>query len=296
MTTDPRLERYLSTLEKALMPFPASDRAEIITEIKSHVLAALDRDPETRLDTILASLGEPETVANRYLLERGMKPTKTSISPIVKWLVIGFLGTFAMTLLFGGFLISHFGSLIKIDGDKDRVQMLGGLIDIDSGKNRVSIGDDSGSAFAGETKTTLGDSIHIKFANGKFEITNSGEQKLAWACSGEGAPLKTVSIQNQTAELDFSANHSIKCKIAVPPGAHLRLNGDNGKIDFNSPHFEIDASLENGKVLFSSASDAHYKFDLSAQNGKIDNFKSSTEADAHLIKIHLNNGKILNED
>src|SRR6187549_1830430 len=102
MTGDPRLESYLTSLERVLRPFPVSDRAEIITEIKSHVLSALERDPQARLDSVLSALGEPETVANRYLLERGLKPTKTSISPIVKWLIIGFLGTFAMILFFIG--------------------------------------------------------------------------------------------------------------------------------------------------------------------------------------------------
>jgi uncharacterized membrane protein len=76
MSTDPRLEGYLAKLETVLGPFSASDRAEIIMEIKSHVLAALDRDPNASMDSILAALGEPETVANRYLMERGMKPTK----------------------------------------------------------------------------------------------------------------------------------------------------------------------------------------------------------------------------
>ena len=104
---DPRLENYLTALDSALKPLSISDRADIVTEIKSHVMSALEREPERALDAILAALGEPETVANRYLIERGQKPSKPSISPAVKWIVIGFLGTFALILLFVGSLVCY---------------------------------------------------------------------------------------------------------------------------------------------------------------------------------------------
>lgn len=76
MTNDSRLDDYLTKLERLLMLFSVSDRAEIILEIKSHVHSALARDPNTQMDSILSALGEPEFVANRYLMERGMKPAK----------------------------------------------------------------------------------------------------------------------------------------------------------------------------------------------------------------------------
>jgi len=89
MSIPPKLEGYLSLLDKTLGPISISERAEIVTEIKSHVLEAQQRDPSLSLEAILSSLGEPEQVANKYLLERGLKPSKPSTRPFVKWLVAG---------------------------------------------------------------------------------------------------------------------------------------------------------------------------------------------------------------
>ena len=140
MASDPRLERYLTALERALKPFPVSDRAEVITEIKSHVLAALEHDPQARLDHVLAALGEPEMVANRYLIDRGLKTAKPPISPIVKWLVVGFLTTIAMLFIFLGFLVSQFSPIIKVEEKGDKVAFLGGLIQVngDEGKFKIT--------------------------------------------------------------------------------------------------------------------------------------------------------------
>lgn len=86
MAHDPRLENYLNSLERSLQPLPISDRAEIVTEIKSHVL---------------------------------------------KWIVVGFLGTLAIILAFVGFMVSHFSPLLHVDEQSGHVSILGGLIDIE---------------------------------------------------------------------------------------------------------------------------------------------------------------------
>src|SRR5580692_7021999 len=98
MTVNSKLEDYLRALDKTLGPISTSERAEIVTEIKSHVLEAQKRGQS--IEDVLKSMGEPEQVANRYLLEHGLTPAKAPKRPIVKWLVIGFLGAFGMTLAF----------------------------------------------------------------------------------------------------------------------------------------------------------------------------------------------------
>src|SRR5579863_5919092 len=112
MTTEPKLETYLSTLDKYLVQIPVSDRADIIIEIKSHVWEAQTKNPAQSIDTILNSIGDPESVAKRYLQERGLQaalPVKTSsmmwLPASIKWLVIGFLGFIAIIVIVVSLLI-----------------------------------------------------------------------------------------------------------------------------------------------------------------------------------------------
>ena len=103
--SDPKLEKYLFRLDKSLGPISVSEKAEIITEIKSHVLEALSRDAVQTIDSVLSSLGEPEQVASKYLLEKGLKPNKAPFHPILKWIIIGFLGTLIILTLFSSVVI-----------------------------------------------------------------------------------------------------------------------------------------------------------------------------------------------
>ncbi len=301
MTSDPRLENYLTSLEQALRPFPVSDRAEIITEIKSHILSALERDPQTRLDTVLAALGEPETVANRYLIERGLKPIKPPISPVVKWVVIGFLGTFAMILVFVGVLITRATPLLHVDDLKEKVSLLGGLIEVDGEAGKVfisgSLGDhwySTKTSIEGSSPITKGQNISIKFINGKIEVSNTNEQKFSWNCSSRGstsASPKPIADKNGVA-FDLSQLSWVKCSLLVPADTKLSIDGSNGKLEFDEPHYHITANMTNGKVSLIPDDNTAYRYTLAAINGKMDSFESSNKSEAYLVAIHLVNGKI----
>lgn len=293
MMNDPRLELYLTSLESALRPFPVSDRAEIITEIKSHVLSALERDPQTPLDSVLGALGEPETVANRYLLERGLKPTKPPISPIVKWLVIGFMGTVAMVLVFTGFVLSRFTSLVRVDGENDRVELFGGAIDIDGKRNNVSIRGlrNEGTEFIGSAELQEGQAVSVRFGTGKFEIQNSDASAFSWDCMVKGnAPAPTEV--DKVYRIDLTALDAAKCVLMFPKSTKLAIEGQNGELALEEPRFDIDATLSNGKVGFHAADDASYQFDMSIDAGKMDTFESSTDPGSHKIRVHVGHGKI----
>src|SRR5689334_74559 len=121
MSTEPKLEAYLNALDKSLVQIPVSDRAEIIMEIKSHILDSQAKAPDISLTSILDSLGEPETVANHYLLERGLKVSKPPKTPMVKWLTIGFLGTLSILIIFLLLLVWKFTPIISVDDENDRV-------------------------------------------------------------------------------------------------------------------------------------------------------------------------------
>lgn len=137
MTAEPKLEAYLSVLDKTLGQIPVSDRADILVEIKSHVLEAQAKDPTENIESILNTMGEPESVAKRYLQERGLQPSmpsKTSsmmwLSASIKWLVIGFLGFITLIVIVVSLLIWRFTPLISVDEEHNRVSLGGGLIQI----------------------------------------------------------------------------------------------------------------------------------------------------------------------
>jgi uncharacterized membrane protein len=148
MTTEPKLETYLSELDKYLGQIPVSDRADIIIEIKSHVLQAQEKSPNEDIGLILHSMGEPESVAKRYLQERGLQfslPKQQSSSMMwlpasIKWLVIGFLSFVGIIVIVASLLIWRFTPLISIDDTTNQVTIGNGLIQIhDSGKKTKSV-------------------------------------------------------------------------------------------------------------------------------------------------------------
>lgn len=302
MSNNPQLERYLSSLEKVLAPFPVSDRAEIITEIKSHILSALERDPAAQMDTILSAMGEPETVANRYLMERGIKPSRPSISPIVKWLVIGFLGMFAMSLLFAMVVFTKFSPLIKVDGKNDHVSLLGGLIDLDGKKDHFKLG----RILGGENERTIEGSasvdpkntFFVNFGNGKLEVLNAKNSELLWTCTVREDDHTDIfpSTTTEGTHLDLTGFKGIGCSIYVPKVSSIHIKGGNGKIEIDQPNSGVKVELTNGKVDFTPNKDKDYKYDVSLDIGKIDRFVSSNKPGAIPVSIHLVNGKISLED
>ncbi len=302
---DPRLEAYLVTLERSLRPMSVSDRAEIVTELKSHVLSALARDPEQPLDAILAALGEPQTVANRYLLERGQQPVKPPISPVVKWLVIGFLGTLAMLLLFAAAMVWRFVPLLKVhsnaSGSQDRVSLLGGLIDFDGvdpdGVDPVSVEHGSHEYEGSEPieapeKTAL----KIKFASGKIELRNSDLKEFTWSCRSTRQDLVPRPVRTgSTVVFDLARIPGVRCDFSVPRKIALELSGVNGKIGIAKPAYALDLTLANGKVELQPDPSLDYKYQLSVGLGKKDEFESSAAKTALPIRIELGNGKISRE-
>jgi hypothetical protein len=299
MNRDPRLERYLTTLESALKPFPVGDRAEIITEIRSHVLSALERDPSANVETILAALGEPEIVANRYLLERGLKPAKPPISPIVRWIVIGFLGTFAMVLLFAGFVIAQFSPIVKVDEKENKVEILGGMIKVDGANERVTInglvGDGSLTSFKGSEPYEAGRELFVKFNSGSLVVERSHDSEFQFECMGLNSDSSSAGAWNHVSTLDLSSMPNTQCELEVPAGVILHVNGESGSIAFENADFDLDAELSRGKISFEAKRNVPYKFDIKVDSGKADSFESSTDPKARQARLHVGSGRISND-
>ncbi|MEZ4820331.1 MAG: DUF1700 domain-containing protein [Bdellovibrionota bacterium] len=315
MDNEQRLEQYLQKLDKALKKIPVSEKAEIITEIRSHIIDAQDRGDQSLKD-ILNSLGEPEQVANRYLLERGIATDSRAVFPsVVKWLTIGFLGTIGMIMLFIVILVMLFTPLIQVDEDNDngkgRVKILGGMIDLQpdelsqsvfSGLEGLDVNidwEDEEDRYRHEgvvSDLKAGATFDVEFSNGKVDIeTHPDQRNLIWNCRSKDRRAKEKFEQAYNKEkqkLDLSGFSGIACELSVPTDIQLVIEGANGVIEFEEPHFDVDARLSNGKIEFEPAADKKYAYHTRLNIGKITGFPESADQPDYSIALRLNNGVI----
>ena len=300
MNTNPKLESYLSRLDRALAPLPLSDRAEIVLEIKSHILSALERDSGQSVEGLIAALGEPEVVANRYLMERGKAPVKPPISPVVKWLVMGVLGTIALILLFVGTLLWKFSPLLQVDEQGGRVRILGGLIDIDEKSGQTKISRDAHRFDGTHALPAKGGKIELRFINGEMEFASAAGATLTWNCRSRAKMDEKPQVVDGALILDFSKLKDVHCNFSVPQDAEVQVKGVNGDVQVHEPKFHLELRLVNGDFQIAPANDAQYRMDFGVMNGVVDSFESpnfhSSEAKAFRLTAHLTNGRIKREE
>lgn len=299
--TDPKIESYLTRLDRALGPVSVSGRADIVLEIKSHIMDTLERHPEQNVQQVIEALGEPEVVANRYLIERGLKPAKPPRTPIVKWLMFGFLGTFAIFALTFMIALWKFTPLIEVDEKNERVRILGGAITVDGTHGSFSSGD---FEFRGNANRVKGEraidpaqdrAIELLFTNGRLEIEGSTDGLLRWSCKTsslqELLPVSTDGILR----FDLSGNGFSRCDVKVPRGVPVKISGSNGRIEVEDVAADLDISLANGRVTFDPEQGQAYVYDVSSRTGRVGNFVSSTDPNAIKIKVRIENGIIEND-
>ena len=282
-----KLENYLLRLEKSLGPIPTSEKAEIITEIKSHVMDAIENDKNKSIGQILSSLGEPEQVANKYLLEKSLEPVKVSKHPIVKWITIGFLGTFGLIIFFLLILVFKFIPIVKIDEESGRIQVLGGLIDVQQNEEVAEI---SGEENLFESSIN---NIKIDFKNGKMILKRNDGNKFLFNCKVQDS-VSDVKPRKESDSLVFdleSSNRSF-CSLEIPSGFKLAVNGKNGEIQLIELQNHISVNLTNGKIGFIPESNSKYKYQVSVKNGTSDEFLNSNSNEAFEVQLSLKNGKI----
>lgn len=302
MSNERKLEAYLARLEKALSQVPVGDRAEIILEIKSHVHESRERHPEESLSSILEGLGEPESVANKYLIERGLKPGKASKSPIVKWLTIGFLGTLAIFIFSGVLLIWKFTPIISIKekDDETKVTILGGLISIneDSDRNYTWKSNDSDrETFHLKGTSPIKEShqrVKIFFENTKAELSWEDRENIEWDCKFTGSEPSDIA-NSEESDITLSMSGDSKCEITIPQNLKLYLSALNGKIDLENPTEDYEVDLTNGVVKIHPDSEKEFYYDLKTTHGTIDSFKSTKNTEkSKSAKVSIINGTIKN--
>lgn len=296
----PKLERYLTRVDAALGSIAVSERADIITELKSHILSELDRNPNQSMDSILRALGEAEHVANRYLLERGLKPTKAPRHPALKWITVGLLGSLSLMVVFAIFAITKLTPIIEVNEKLGRVRILGGLIDINEDPSKEGLGkfedpiETSGTAALSKQNMP----IKIPFNNAVMTVENSKDENLRWNCKLDSrSQVKNLELIEEKGryKLDMSNADGARCQISLPKNTRLVADGSNGAIELKRPEFDVDLKVQNGKVSISPRKDTEYSYDLDVMNGKIDSgFISSKESSAKAIKVSIMNGTINN--
>ncbi len=104
MDTQQRLEHYSQELATYLAPLDGADAAEVIREIRSHVLDVLEQSERsgklTDLDSVLAGFGEPRDLAARYVSHvlAGTPPPKgfRAIQTVRRGVTHGLYGSMAV--------------------------------------------------------------------------------------------------------------------------------------------------------------------------------------------------------
>jgi hypothetical protein len=106
------IDRYLLRFRLALTGVAPSEKEEIVSEIRSHIVERLEDTsaPMTEVvDRTLTALGTPEVLAARYQTEGLLQRASTSVSPLLllratmRWAMTGILGFFAFLALFIGY-------------------------------------------------------------------------------------------------------------------------------------------------------------------------------------------------
>ncbi|OQW46414.1 MAG: hypothetical protein A4S09_05440 [Proteobacteria bacterium SG_bin7] len=308
MIADLRLESYLNAVDKALGDTPISQRAEIITEVKKQISLAQDKDPSATTDQILGSLGQPESLANQFLRERGLRsvplPSKPSRGPIIKWLVIGFLGTAGIFTLFVTVLIFKFLPLIEVSEKGGHIKVFGGTIDFnDFDKDGFSTWNKKGMFKLGRYHSIEGarlvdprvvDKIFIPFSNGEFEITYNHLKKFSWDCkAAEGSDAFSMATeQDRILTLNLKKTKGVKCELSLPAETLVVISGTNGGLEIENPQGPVDIQLENGSVVVEPDLRKAYNFEIKVLNGNADSFDSTNATNAIKIKIDIKNGYV----
>jgi hypothetical protein len=109
--TNETIESYLRRLEAALGGVPASDKEDIVREIRAHIVDSTtgSSDRHGAVDRVLRMLGTPEDLAQRYATECLLSRAGRSFSPWLllrtswRWAKMGAKGTVAFMVAFTGY-------------------------------------------------------------------------------------------------------------------------------------------------------------------------------------------------
>lgn len=296
------LEKYLEDLFTALAPLSVSERSEIVTEIKSHILSKLESDEGKSLKDVLDEIGEPKTLAAVYREERGMPSDKDcddtddtdddhdSVDPVKM----------------AQDLISR-----MVDIEDDHVRLFGGLIDIDSKRGRLKIGDlftFDGKSHVETASRALGKhqyrgkhnvsededrTLLIRWNVGKVDVVVHDSNEISWKWKGIGASEHEVLLlEGDEIVLDLSHYGPGKGTIYVPNSLPLQIEAEVGKLHLHNPTRDTVVKISVGKVEILAHPLREYRWNLRVDMGRVDAPESSKNPAAPEITVAVNTGKI----
>jgi len=298
------LDTYLLQMEKSLSDLSPSDRSSIILDIQKHIEESQNKFPDKTVADILKDLGSAQKLANHYRLDRGLKTFKPAKNPILKWLSITFLGSFAIIAITVIVLVFKFSPVFSVDEKNDRIVILGGLIDINGVSGKVTFMDQT--QFVGRNKFTNQfngsldmpssefDELVVNFKSGVLNFKPSLGRKLSWDCKMERPPNNDfINTSKDIIEIDLEEYEGVSCDIEVPTEIKLTVDGKDAQITVLDPEYDLYIDIESGQVFFNPNPEFDYKYDLKASNGTMDAYESSTAPNAFEVNIVIENGSIL---
>ncbi|MBX3021070.1 MAG: hypothetical protein KF799_05280 [Bdellovibrionales bacterium] len=307
MTKEVRIEHYLLQLDRELQALPVGQRAEIITEIKTHIRVACEREPERELQSILADLGTAPQVAERFLAAKGLSRTAPPASTgglWIKWLAISTVVLFGLIFVGGIAAFYYLDPLVNIDGEKGRLSLLGGTVNfsVDEDLAGVKVGGVPVSDAFKDGEKVVGEAdlssrslrlLRIPFNTAKIEFIAGVGRRLEWACrstTGDRAPQVEVSAGVATLNLDQL--NIARCLISLPAELTAEIRGVNGKLHVKNPASHLTIELSNGKVNIDADPTRTYDFDVHVKNGLQDFFPRSNQSDAVKVRVNVTNGLV----
>jgi hypothetical protein len=301
MNKDIKIEHYLLQLDRELQALPVSQRAEIITEIKSHIT---DAEAKSDVDTVLRDLGSPQAVAQRYLAAKGVSYAKPRRSGAwVKWLAIGTVAFFGLVFFAGMSAIWYFSPLVKVDEDKGRVVLLGGLIDVNEKIGKVKIGDMEVNGSLKDDVEVRGEkmlsgnvkSLKIPFNTAKLDLAPATGRTITWDCRAASSASPEVAVAAGVMTLNLDNLNLAKCTVSIPLGISTFVTGVNGHMDVTKPGGNLEIVLDNGKVNIKPDPSKTYDFEVKVKNGLQDFFPRSNAKGALKVKVSVVNGLVKKE-
>ncbi|PIR22067.1 MAG: hypothetical protein COV44_09840 [Deltaproteobacteria bacterium CG11_big_fil_rev_8_21_14_0_20_45_16] len=306
-----RLNIYLKELEEALKSIGAVERSEIILEISSHIRESCSKSGRP-MNEVIGALGTPEQVANRFLMERGLKPIQLKRFGFLKWALAG-VGVFIIVgFLSAIFLLKSLLPILDVNDEEGRIRILGGLIDIDEKEHKVSLGKglirirDEDVSFEFEAIKFQGSydlkdigAIRVKSINGKMQFDQKASSELRYDCrlvnsKKEIDTSKLVEIEENVLTLDMTKDvGGMNCHFSLPPGLDLDVDLANGKLDFRELKQNLNARLTNGSINFERdpSKSYHVDADVAVGHRKLPKLNAEENFDYN-VKLQVKNGKI----
>lgn len=314
------IENYLAELEKELSALPTGTRAEILTEIRSHILEASENQPNRNIQAILDDFGSASSVARRYYAEKGMTYVAPTRPKWMRRLAYAVVGVFAFFLLSTIFTIWYFSPLIQVDEAAGRVRILGGLIDVNEKLGEVKVGSvhingvpaeetawddaDTEADFSlnvsgvsenqgdADLKTEKVTRILIPFNTAKLELIASKDSHFRWSCKNVSNAPPPLTVNAGVMTFDLNAVNLAKCDLHLPEGVKAELKGVNGALDIEKPASDLDINVTNAKINIEPDRSRVYDFEVKVVNGVQDKFGRSSDTKAVKVKVDVVNGVV----